>query len=327
MPNRSHKNSAHYTLNQQKRDGRKHSSHRAASIPECTHHLVVACDALELLRRLPDSSVQLVVCDPPYNIHVAEWDSYSNYLDWAKEWLEETYRVLTPTGSFVLFGGFQYQDEEDGGDLLDLAYYLRHHTDFRLVNVIIWHYKNGMGAHRFFANRHEEILWYSKTRRYTFNLDAVRIPYDEATRRAYLKDPRLNPETVNKGKNPTNVWEIGRLNGNSKERVGHPTQKPAALISRIIKALSLPGDTVIDFFAGSGTTSRVCIETARHSISSDVNPEIHQYFARHLEQLTEPPKSSSMQRLVPWRIHHDIIELPQHPVIGLGSTITKQILP
>jgi site-specific DNA-methyltransferase (adenine-specific) len=81
------------------------------------------------------------------------------------------------------------------------------------------------------------------------------------------------------------VWKIPRLNGNSKERVGHPTQKPKELIERLVRALSYPESTVLDFFAGSGVTSRVAIETRRHSISSDVDEMFRTYFRRHLDQI------------------------------------------
>src|SRR5207244_7481290 len=126
---------------------------------------------------------------------------------------------------------------------------------------------NGMGAQRFFATRHEEIAWFAKTLKYYFDLDAVRTKLDARTLDIYKRDKRLNPDNLDKGINPTNVWRIPRLNGNAKERVGHPTQKPKALIARIVRALSFPGSTVLDFFAGSGVTARVAIETGRHSIS------------------------------------------------------------
>ena len=108
---------------------------------------------------------------------------------------------------------------------------MREASKMLLVNLLIWNYPNGMSAHRFFANRHEEIVWFAKSKKYYFDLDSVREPYDEKTKIAYRKDKRLNPDSIEKGKNPTNVWRIGRLNGNSKERVGHPTQKPKELIS------------------------------------------------------------------------------------------------
>jgi len=103
----------------------------------------------------------------------------------------------------------------------------------------------------------------------------------------YKRDKRLNPDNLDKGINPTNVWRIPRLNGNSKERVGHPTQKPKELIERIVRSLSFPESTVLDFFAGSGVTSRVAIETRRHSISSDVDETFLTYFKRHLDQIGE----------------------------------------
>ena len=99
-----------------------------------------------------------------------------------------------------------------------------------------------------------------------------------------MKDKRLIPENIEKGKNPTNVWEIGRLNGNSVERVGHPTQKPTEIIRRFVKALSYEGALVLDFFAGSGTTGRVCIEENRHSIMVDADESLMGYFNKHLEK-------------------------------------------
>src|SRR5574344_236739 len=142
-----------------------------------------------------------------------------------------------------------------------------------------------MSAHRFFANRHEEAVWLSKTNKYYFDLDSVRAPYDEEAKKAALRDKRLNPESVEKGKNPTNVWEIGRLNGNSSERVGHPTQKPVELIRRFVRALSYEGSSVLDFFAGSGTTGRVCIEENRNSIMVDADGSLKDYFKKHREKM------------------------------------------
>jgi len=212
------------------------------------------------------------------------WDTFDNYLEWAKTWLDEIYRLLSDSGSCVIFGGFQFQDLKKG-DLLEILHYTRHSTKLRFVNLIIWYYKNGMSAHRFFANRHEEAIWLTKTKKYYFDLDSVRIPFDEETKKLYKKDKRLNPESVDNGKNPTNVWEISRLNGNSKERVGHPTQKPVEVMRRFVRGLSYPGSTVLDFFAGSGTTGRVCIEEGRNSILVDTDPMLNEYLQSHLSQI------------------------------------------
>jgi site-specific DNA-methyltransferase (adenine-specific) len=252
---------------------------------EKTLHGVYIEDAISFLKRVPDSSIQLIILDPPYNLNMDMWDSFTNYLDWAKGWLDQIYRVLSDTGNCVIFGGFQYQDLKHG-DLLELLHHVRHNTDLLFVNLVIWYYKNGMSAHRFFANRHEEAVWLAKTKRYYFELDSVRIPFDEETKQLYRKDKRLNPASIEKGKNPTNVWEINRLNANSKERVGHPTQKPLEIIRRFVRALSYEGSIVLDFFAGSGTTGRVCIEEGRHSILVDSNSSLVDYFNLHLENWT-----------------------------------------
>ena len=143
-----------------------------------------------------------------------------------------------------------------------------------------------MSSRRYFANRHEEAIWLAKTNDYYFDLDSVRVPYSAHELQQALKDKRLNPENTKKGKNPTNVWEIGRLNGNSKERVGHPTQKPVAIIERFVKALSYPGSTVLDFFAGSGTVGRVCINEGRNCLMCDSDKASLDYFEKHIEQMT-----------------------------------------
>jgi len=282
MYNKSHFNSGHIAMNKLKKDGVSHSSFIESILPEKTYHGLFTEDAIKFLKKLPDSSIQLILIDPPYNLDLAHWDTFSNYLDWAKQWLDEIYRILSDTGNCVIFGGFQYQDLKKG-DLLEIMHYTRHSTNLRFTNLVIWYYKNGMSAHRFFANRHEEAIWLSKTNKYFFDLDAVRIPFDEKTKELYKKDKRLNPESVEKGKNPTNVWEIGRLNGNSVERVGHPTQKPLELIRRFVKGLSYPGSVVLDFFAGSGTTARVCIEESRNSILVDNDPKLVDYFDLHMK--------------------------------------------
>lgn len=275
-------------INKMKKDNIKHKSSIDFTIPERTNCILLQKDCLDLLKSLPDNSVQLILIDPPYNLDLEKWDTFTNYIDWASKWINEAYRVLSKNGSMVIFGGTQFQGEKSG-DLIELIHYCRHNTKFRLVNLIIWYYKNGMSAHRYFANRHEEAIWLTKTDQYYFDLDAVRVPYGERELAEALKDKRLNPDNVRKGKNPTNVWEIGRLNGNSKERVGHPTQKPLEIIRRFVKALSYPNAIVLDFFAGSGTTGRVCIEEKRNCIMCDTDPQSKVFFEKHKEMSNNSP--------------------------------------
>lgn len=313
MTNKSHNNSGLRTIVQQRRDGIEHSTAVHVTEFDKTYHAIYIKDAIRFLRNLPDNSVQLVLVDPPYNLDLEYWDRFPDYLDWAKQWIDEIYRVMSDNGNCVIFGGFQFQDLKQG-DLLEILHYARHNTKLRLINLIIWHYKNGMSAHRYFANRHEEAIWLSKTKKYYFDLDSVRIPYDKESKKAALKDKRLIPENIEKGKNPTNVWEIGRLNGNSSERVGHPTQKPAEIIRRFVRALSYEGSLVLDFFAGSGTTGRVCIEENRHSIMVDADKSLLDYFNKHL-------KKADLSKSKPYEVFTDI-SLEDY-LFKLGSHIQR----
>lgn len=285
--NKSHHNHALMSLNKMRKDNTlKNKTATNFDIPEKSIICHNISDCCEFLKRIPDNSIQLICIDPPYNLELAGWDTYDNYIEWASEWLDEAYRVLSNSGSMVIFGGIQFRDVKSG-DLIDIIQYVRKNSKFKLINTIIWHYKNGMSAHRYFANRHEEVIWLAKTNDYYFDLDSVRVPYTEEQLQLALKDKRLNPENTQKGKNPTNVWEIGRLNGNSKERVGHPTQKPLEIIDRFVKSLSYPGAIVLDFFAGSGTVGRVCITEGRHCLMCDSDPASIDYFKKHLELMKD----------------------------------------
>lgn len=317
MGNRSHRNSGHMAMNAMRRRGERHGSellisdnaHSAETV-----HSVVQTDCLELLSKIPSGSVQLIVCDPPYNINMAEWDAWPDYIHWARDWLQESERVLSDSGSLVIFGGLQYQSEAGSGDLLTLISEMRSHDAMRLVNLIVWNYPTGMSAHRFFASRHEEIAWFAKTSRYFFDLDAVREPFDEETKMRYMKDKRLRVESVEKGKNPGNVWRMNRLNGNSKERVGHPTQKPREVIQRLVRSLSYPGSVILDFFAGSGVTTVVAMAEGRHSISGDTDSSLSDYLKL---QLAGRPEDDLFGSSPKYRIIH---ELPSdHPVFCSSS--------
>ncbi len=285
--NKSHHNHALMSLNRMRKDNTlKNKTEQDFERPDRSLICLKITDCLDFLKEIPDESVQLICIDPPYNLELAGWDIYDNYIEWAAKWLDEAYRVLSKSGSLVIFGGIQFRDVKSG-DLIDIIHHVRTRSKFKLINTIIWYYKNGMSAHRYFANRHEEVIWLTKSNDYYFDLDTVRVPYSEEQLKSALKDKRLNPENTMKGKNPTNVWEIGRLNGNSKERVGHPTQKPVEIIDRFVKALSYPGSVVLDFFAGSGTTGRVCIKEGRHCLMCDSSDTSIDYFSKHLALMKE----------------------------------------
>ena len=110
-------------MNRLRKSGLAHSSAGVAAAPAgaVTSHVVAVGDCLETLRKIPNRSIQLVVCDPPYNINVAAWDDVAHYVEWAGKWLGEVERVLSPSGNLVLFGGLQYQGEAGSGDLLKIG--------------------------------------------------------------------------------------------------------------------------------------------------------------------------------------------------------------
>jgi site-specific DNA-methyltransferase (adenine-specific) len=196
---------------------------------------------------------------------------------------------------------------------------MRKESTMLLVNHIVWHYRSGMSARRFFANRHEDIFWSAKSKKYYFNLDAVRLPFDEASK-LYSRDKRLFPESIDKGKNPTNVWRIPRLNANSRERVVHATQKPIEVVRLPIRALSFPGSVVLDFSAGSGSTTRVAIEENRHSIAADRDPSLNDFLSTQLKNMHNDERLFA--RNAPYRILSEI-DFRLHPVCEHRATRRK----
>ena len=131
-------------LNKMHKDNIKHKTNIDFAVPEISNYILLNQDCLDLLKSLPDESVQLILIDPPYNLDLADWDTFENYITWASKWIDESYRVLSNSGSMVIFGGTQFQNEKSG-DLIEIIHYCRHHTKFRLVNTVVWYYKNDGG--------------------------------------------------------------------------------------------------------------------------------------------------------------------------------------
>lgn len=216
-------------------------------------------DALVELKKLPDSSVNLIVADPPYNLGKDYGKTKDNlekaeYLEFSKEWLSECNRLLKPNGSIYIFMGIRfisyiYQILED-----DLS--------LNFQNWIVWHYTQGLGKKKGFSSRHDDILVFSKGANPTFNLDDIRIP-----QKFYRKINNM------RGANPGNVWEFSHVHYCNENRQDHPTQKPEGLIERIVLASSNENDVVLDPFSGSGTTLRVCQQLQRHGIGIEINKE------------------------------------------------------
>lgn len=216
-------------------------------------------DCMEILKQLSDSSVDLIIADPPYYHMKGDFDfvfeSISEYLDWCVEWVRECYRVLKSTGAFYCWGSCQMLDKLSV-KVFDLF-------DWKKRNLIVWDFSTGRPGKATY--RHEsEFLWFYSNPQHEINHDAIRIPYHPGGE----KDKRKNP----KGKSCGNVWHFSRIPRNSKEATGHPTQKPEKLSERILLASSNPKDLVLIPFAGSGSEIVSCLKTGRDFIVAEINP-------------------------------------------------------
>jgi site-specific DNA-methyltransferase (adenine-specific) len=138
---------------------------------------------------------------------------------------------------------------------------------------ICWHYTQGMGRRVGFSPRHDDILMFNKSRKFTFNLDAVRVPQKYYRARNNMR-----------GANPGDVWRFSHVHYCNHNRQAHPTQKPEGLVERMVLASSNEGEMVLDPFAGSGTTLRVCQQLERHCMGFELNPDYVALIQRRLAQ-------------------------------------------
>lgn len=249
---------------------------------------VYCMDNLELMEQLPNESIDLIYCDILYNTgkKFKDYDDNLGTPQEAMKWYEprliEMKRILKSTGSIYLHCDYR------------LVHYLKVKMDeiFGLKNFrndIIWFYLSpSANPIDKYASKHDNILFYSKSKNIIFNSDNIRQPYKENTlKQAENKTISFGKiSTVNeKGKYPIDVFEIATLNSMAKERIGYDTQKPKALLERIIKASSNEGDIVADFFIGSGTTMVVAKELNRQYIGCDTNPRAVEITNTRLEEL------------------------------------------
>jgi site-specific DNA-methyltransferase (adenine-specific) len=174
--------------------------------------------------------------------------------------LREAHRILSPNGS--LYFHIDYREVHYCKILLDEIFGRE-----SFINEIIWAYDYGARTRKRWPAKHDNILWYAKDPDdYIFN-------YDEIEHIPYMAPGLVGKEKAARGKLPTDTWWHTIVGTNSKEKTGYPTQKPMGVIRRIVQASSNPGDTVLDFFAGSGTIGSVCLELGRDFILVDNNPQ------------------------------------------------------
>jgi len=232
---------------------------------------IIAGDALVELGKIESGSVDIIVADPPYNLgkdygNNRDVQGFDDYLAYSKNWLRQAQRILKPSGTLYVFMGFRFISY-----LYDI---LDRELQMFFNSWIVWHYTQGMGKTKGFSPRHDDILMFTKSKEFKFNLDNVRVP------QKYYRD-RNNM----RGANPGDVWEFSHVHYCNGNRQDHPTQKPEGLIERMILASSDEGDLVVDPYSGSGTTLRVCQQLNRRAIGIEINPD---YVAMTKDRLSAP---------------------------------------
>lgn len=265
-------------------------------------------DNLPILKSLPSASVTLIYIDPPFNTGKAQarmhlqtvrdengdrtgfkgqryrtvrigqrafadaFGSSDEFLAFLEPRLIEAKRLLTPNGS--LYFHIDYREVHYCKILLDQIFGRE-----CFLNEIIWAYDYGARTRKKWPPKHDNILWYAKDPdNYIFN-------YEEIERIPYMAPSLVGPEKAARGKTPTDTWWITIVSPTGNEKTGYPTQKPLALLKRIIQASSCPGDTVLDFFAGSGTTGEAAYQLGRKFILIDNNPEALEVMQRRLAKV------------------------------------------
>lgn len=270
-------------------------------------HRIHFGDNLPFLQSLESSSVDLIYIDPPFNtgkkqqrtqlsmsrseigdrtgfagrrydttrVSTTQYvDSFNDYLAFLEPRLREGYRVLAAHGSFYFH--IDYREVHYCKVLLDAVF-----GRGCFINEIIWAYDYGARTRKKWPPKHDNILVYVKDpANYTFNYEAIeRIPY--------MAPSLVGAEKAERGKSLTDVWWHTIVPTNGKEKTGYPTQKPLGILKRIVAASSNPGDTVLDFFAGSGTTGAACLLQDRRFILADDNEQALQTMSRRFKDIAD----------------------------------------
>ena len=264
-------------------------------------------DNLEIIKNIPEGSVDLIYIDPPFNTQKVQGrtqirtvrdpngdrvgftgatyktqelgtksytDIFDDYEGFIRPRLEQAYRLLKPTGS--LYFHIDYREVHYCKIWLDQIF-----GRDCFLNEIIWAYDYGGKPKSHWPAKHDNILFYVKDpRHYTFNVD-------EIEREPYMAPGLVGPEKASRGKLPTDTWWHTIIATNGKEKTGYPTQKPLGIVNRIITASSNPGDLVMDFFAGSGTVGESCLQFERQFILIDNNLEALEVMARRFPPSAE----------------------------------------
>lgn len=246
---------------------------------------LICADIFEGLLEVADNSVDLIFVDPPYNIGkkfdstLDKWKTDDEYLSWCYKWIDECIKKLKKTGTMYIMTSTQFMPYFD--------IYLR--QKMTILSRIIWNYdSSGVQAKKYFGSMYEPILFCVKDKKnYCFNADEILVEAKTGAKRKLIDYRKTVPTPYNTEKVPGNVWYFPRVRYRMEEYENHPTQKPIALLERIIKASSDKGDLILDPFSGTFTTSFVANSLGRKSIGIDISEEYFKIGLRRVLNLKE----------------------------------------
>jgi site-specific DNA-methyltransferase (adenine-specific) len=245
------------------------------------HQILFGDTLIALKNEVKDNSVDLIFVDPPYNIgknfsgKIDKWEKDEDYISWCYEWIDLCIKKLKPSGSFYVMTSTQFMPFFD--------IYIREKID--ILSRIVWSYdSSGVQAKNYYGSLYEPILFCVKDQKnYTFNANDILVEAKTGAKRKLIDYRKNPPQIYNSQKVPGNVWEFSRVRYRMDEYENHPTQKPVALLERIIKASSNEGDVVLDPFSGSFTTSFVAKKLGRKSIGIELQEEYIKIGLRRLD--------------------------------------------
>ncbi len=250
------------------------------------HIVLKESETLTELKQLPNNTFKLIISSPPYNIgkEYEKQTALEYYLDWQQEIITELCRLVTIDGSIV----WQVGNFINNGEVfpLDIYFYpIFKALGMQLRNRIVWHFDHGLHASKRFSGRYEVLLWFTKTKEYTFNLDSVRVP-SKYPGKLHYKGKKIGQPSGNPlGKNPSDYWqllcqewetgimEIPNVKSNHPEKTEHPCQFPIELVERCVLALTNEDDWVLDPFGGVGSSVIAAIKHQRRGMAIDREPK------------------------------------------------------
>jgi len=228
-------------------------------------------DCLKFLKKLPNNSVDLIVSSPPYNLG-KEYEkkvALKKYLNSQSEVLKECCRVLKNTGSIF----WQVGAYSENGILipLDIPFFnILENLNMKPRNRIIWARQHGLHARNKFSCRHETILWFTKSDKYKFFLDEIRVPQKYQNKKSYSGENKGKLSSNPDGKNPGDIWVFRNVKHNHEEQTIHPCQFPEDMIARIILSTTTKNDLVYDPYMGTGTVAVVAKEHKRIYLGTEI---------------------------------------------------------